>query len=71
MLYNVPKGQFGGSYQNTVDKCWGWLNSTNAADLTCANSIHPLIRDNARPSWPVQGYIHFMREIQSLWVQWK
>jgi hypothetical protein len=71
MLYNVPADQFGGGYVNTVDKCWGWLNSANAADLTCANGIHPLVRDNTATSWPIQGYMDFMEQTKQLWFQWK
>jgi hypothetical protein len=72
MLYNVPVDQFGVSYVNTVDKCWGWLNSkANAGDLMCANGIHPLVRDNSPTSWPIQGYIDFLSETQKLWLQWK
>jgi hypothetical protein len=72
MLSNVPTEKFGSTYQNTVDQCWGWLNSTaNAADLMCANGIHPLVRDNSATSWPIQGYIDFLAETQKLWLQWK
>jgi hypothetical protein len=71
MLHNVPKDQFGGSYQNTVDKCWGWLNGADAGALMCANGIHPLVRDNTHTSWAIQGYIDFMAETQKLWLQWK
>jgi hypothetical protein len=71
MLHNVPVDQFGASYENTVDKCWGWLNGASAADLMCANGIHPLVRDNTHTSWPIQGYLDFMSETQKLWLQWK
>jgi hypothetical protein len=71
MLYNVPADQFGVSYQNSVDKCWGWVNGANAADLMCANGIHSLVRDNTATSWSVQGFIDFMRETRQLWLQWK
>lgn len=70
MLHNVPKDQFGISYQNTADKCWGWLNGANAGDLMCANGIHPLVRDNTHTSWPIQGYIDFMAETKKLWLNW-
>jgi Ca2+-binding RTX toxin-like protein len=71
MLHNVPPDQFGRGYQNTVDKCWGWINNANAAELKCANGIHPLVRDNSATSWSVQGFIDFLRETQQLWLQWK
>lgn len=72
MLYNVPKDRFGVSYVNTVDKCWGWLNSeADSGELMCANGIHPLVRDNTHTSWPIQSYIDFLTETQKLWLQWK
>jgi hypothetical protein len=72
MLYNVPVSEFGVSYANTVDKCWGWLNSPpDAGALMCANGIHPLLRDNTHTSWPIQGYLDFLAEIKNLWFQWK
>ncbi len=70
-LHNAPVDQFGVSYQSTVDKCWGWVNGANAADLMCANGIHPLVRDNTRASWAIQRFIDFMGETQKLWLQWK
>lgn len=71
MLHNVPADQFGVSYQNTVDKCWGWVNGANAADLMCANGVHPLVRDSTHTSWAIQGFIDFIGETQKLWLQWK
>jgi hypothetical protein len=72
MLYSVPVDQFGISYVNTVDKCWGWLNGTaDSGELMCANGIHPLVRDNLHTSWPIESYISFLLETQKLWVHWK
>jgi hypothetical protein len=71
MLHNVPSDQFGGSYQKTVENCWSWINSSDAADLMCANGVHPLVRENTVTSWTVQGFIDFMQKTQQLWNQWK
>jgi hypothetical protein len=71
MLHNVPVDQFGGSYQKSADQCWGWVNGSDAADLMCANGIHPLVRDNTATSWSIQGFLDFMSETQKLWLQWK
>lgn len=70
MLHNVPVGQFGVSYQKTVENCWGWVNSANAADLMCANGQHVLVRDNTPTSWSIQGFIDFMAGTQQLWNRW-
>lgn len=71
MLCNVATNQFGVSYQNTVARCFDWLGKVNAGHLMCANGIHPLIRDNTRTSWPIQGYLDFMMESQKLWLHWR
>ena len=70
MLYNVPKDNFGGTYQKTVEACWGWINTADAGSLMCANGIHPLSRDNAPTSWAIQGFIDFLQGAQTLWKQW-
>ncbi|WP_028349817.1 nucleotidyltransferase domain-containing protein [Bradyrhizobium murdochi] len=71
MLYNVPANQFVRSRQATVENCWGWINNCNShADLTCANGIHPLVRDNTHTSWSVQGYIDFLEGVRRLWQGW-
>src|SRR5258708_39324580 len=70
MLHNVPADQFGGGYQNTADKCWGWINSANAAELKCANGIHPLVRDNTATPWDTKGFIDFLQETQRLGLTW-
>ena len=72
MLYNVPVSEFGVSYANTVDKCWGWLNSPpDAGALMCANGIHPLIRDNSHTSCPSRAIWTSWRKLKKLWFQWK
>jgi hypothetical protein len=71
MLHNVPVGEFGTNYQKTVEKCWGWVMTSNTADLMCANGIHPLIRDNLATSWPIQAFLDYMEATKQLWEQWK
>jgi hypothetical protein len=70
MLYNVPNGQFGDSFQQTVEACWGWINTTDQGSLMCANGIHPLSRENVPTSWSVQGFIDFINATRTLWTQW-
>jgi hypothetical protein len=70
MLSNVPKEHFTTNRQKTVEACWGWINTTDHAALMCANGIHPLSRDNTDTSWPIQGYIDFLKGVRDLWTQW-
>lgn len=67
MLSNVPANQFVKSRQATVENCWGWINDCDDhAGLTCANGIHPLVRDNSHTSWSVQGYIDYLERVRQL-----
>jgi hypothetical protein len=70
MLSNVPNNQFVQSHQATVENCWGWINNCDHAALTCANGIHPLVRDNTHTSWSIQGYIDYLEGVRKLWVGW-
>jgi hypothetical protein len=70
MLSNVPAVNFGGTYQKTVEACWGWISTTDQGGLMCANGIHPLSRDNVSTSWPIQGFIDFLQGVRTLWSQW-
>jgi hypothetical protein len=72
MLHNVPVNQFGGNYQQTVEKCWGWImTAATTDDLMCANGIHPLIRDNLATSWAIQTFLDYIAATKQLWDQWK
>ena len=71
MLWNVPQGSFGGTYQKTVEACWGWTNGSDAGGLICANGMHPLSRDNVPTSWPIQGFIDFLEGVRTLWTRWR
>lgn len=70
MLCNVSAATFGQRYQKTVEECWGWINTSDAGALMCANGIHPLSRDNVPTSWSVQGFTDFLEGVRLLWTQW-
>jgi hypothetical protein len=70
MLSNVPPGQFAGTYQQSAEAVWGWINTCDHGSLMCANGIHPLSADNTATSWPVQDYIAFVQGVPKLWVHW-
>lgn len=70
LLSNVPSDQFGKSWSATIENTFTWIDANNAADYTCANRIHPLIRDNEATSWPIQGYIDWLTGMKKLWNGW-
>jgi hypothetical protein len=70
LLSNVPPDKFAGTYQQSVESVWNWINTCDHASLKCANGIHPLSADNSATSWPVQGYIDFLKGVRTLWSQW-
>jgi hypothetical protein len=49
MLSNVPVEHFSGTYQKSVEACWGWIDTCDHGSLMCANAIHPLVREQAPP----------------------
>jgi hypothetical protein len=71
LLHSVPNNQFGGTYQTAVENCYNWFNNTDHGELMCANGIHPLIRDAANTSWPIQGFIDFLGATRRLCAEWK
>jgi hypothetical protein len=70
MLSNVPPEHFSANRQATVEACWSWVNNCDHSALMCGNGIHPLVRDNERTSWPIQGYIDYLKGVQTLWNSW-
>jgi hypothetical protein len=71
LLYNVPREQFGSSWVGTVESTVAWIEGNAPADYTCANGIHPLIRENTATSWPAQGYIDWLNPMKKLWNTWQ
>jgi hypothetical protein len=70
LLHNVPLEHFGRTYADTVVSTFGWIDGHAPADFMCANGVHPLIRDNTRTSWYVQGYIDWLNGMKTLWNTW-
>jgi hypothetical protein len=70
LLHNVPDDTFGTSWEETVVDTFNWIDGNEPANFMGANGIHPLIRDNARTSWSVQGYIDWNNGMKTLWNGW-
>jgi hypothetical protein len=70
ILSNVPAEYFTANRQQTIEACWGWINTCDHGSLMCANGIHALSRDNTPTSWSVLGYSEFVGGVRTLWTQW-
>lgn len=70
MLYNVPNVCFGGSYQDCLHNCVGWLRQAQVATLTCANGIKPLFGADPNLAWSVENCRDFLDAMDRLWREW-
>lgn len=69
LAYNVPASEFGGDYQDTIERVMTWLKSADTTTLLCANQLHWLIR-NGSVTWPDANYAAFMSGLAKLWKEW-
>jgi hypothetical protein len=67
MLYNVPDGKFGGTYQSTWIECFNHIVTAKRDDLVCANYMHWLVRDASPTSWPVANFNTFTGALKKYW----
>src|SRR5262249_7394272 len=70
MLSNVPSHKFGRSYQDTVVGCYDWIIEADRTQLTCANGLHWLVRDNERTSWPTANCQTYLDAVRTFWKNW-
>jgi len=73
LLFNVPNGRFGGSYQDNFRDTVNWLhealNSDTANDMACQNDLQYLFR-NTPVTWNLATAKSYVAELISLWNTW-
>ncbi len=67
MLWNVPSQYFTNSFRETFENYLPWLAHCNSMQLTCANGLHPLVRDEYQICWNTNDFTNFIR---SAWHYW-
>ena len=67
MLWNVPNQNFVASYQQTFENYLCWLEHCNARELSCANDLHWLIRDQSEVCWNMNDYLTFLDAARRYW----
>ncbi len=71
LLYNVPKGNFSGSYAQIVLNILKWISqTTDRSNFVCVNEQYPLLRNNDPVCWPVANGEKFINEAIRLWNNW-
>jgi hypothetical protein len=67
LLYNIPSGQFGSSYQATYFNAVNWLSSANLSAFLCQNGVQPLF---APGRWTEADARKFIGGLIRLWNDW-
>ncbi|MBO9429593.1 nucleotidyltransferase [Sulfitobacter sp. R18_1] len=67
MLWNVPNQNFVAGYQQSFENYICWLERCNVSDLSCANDLHWLIRENSNICWSLQGFQTFLTAARQYW----
>lgn len=69
MLYNVPNGGFGTSYQDTFCNVVNWLNKTDLSSFVCQNGQLNLFGSTSE-QWDTAQAGQFIKNLISLWKNW-
>lgn len=67
MLYNVPNGQYGTTFQQTCANCMNWLNGSKRTDLLTANERRWLLRDGLADSWSPTDFETYLAATIKFW----
>lgn len=70
LLFNVPTGKFGSTYQNTFVDCVNWLIETDRSKFVCANELHWLFQDGSPVSWRTANCNRFLDAVVKFWSGW-
>ena len=68
LLYNVPSGHFGTSYQDCFINAFNWIQKeANKENLLCANEQYYLLRDGYPTCWSKADGDAFIEAVIKLW----
>ncbi|MFW6106628.1 MAG: nucleotidyltransferase, partial [bacterium] len=69
LLYNVPDGEFGASFQDTFCNCVNWLREANQSEFACANGKLWLFGTRST-QWSQDDCDHFLSALVDMWNKW-
>jgi hypothetical protein len=67
LLWNMPYTHYQYTHVGTIDAFVDWVASLDTTNLTCANGIHFLVRNNFPTSWKTYDFIEFRDSITAYW----
>lgn len=72
LMYNVPDGKFGNSYQNSFVNAINWIqDEADKTKLVCANEQYYLLRDGSHTCWPIANGEAFLAAAVKAWNEWE
>jgi hypothetical protein len=70
MLWNVPTGLFGKSYEGSFVNTFNWVLNADKTKLACANDLFWLVRDNSHDCWPTENFDAYLAAARRYWNDW-
>lgn len=70
MLWNVPMAHFGTSYQSSWVNAYNWIAQAGKTQLSCANDLHWLVRDNIPVCWQTKHFDAYLAAMLNYWNDW-
>lgn len=70
LMYNMPDGNFGGSYSDCLLRWMRWMESADHSKLTCANEQYYLLDGLPSVTWNSAQCDQFYLLVKHLWNHW-
>lgn len=70
MLWNVPAGLFGKSYEGSFVNTFNWVLNADKTKLACANDLFWLVRDKSHNCWPTENFDAYLAAARRYWNDW-
>lgn len=70
MLWNVPPGKFGKSFDDTFVETFNYLVNADRSTFKCANGIHALLGEGSHVSWSPVDCQTYLDALRNLWNNW-
>ncbi|MEF8769969.1 MAG: nucleotidyltransferase [Candidatus Accumulibacter phosphatis] len=70
MLWNVPNGKFGTSFEDSFVDTFNWVNDSDKTQLACANDLYWLIREGGGNCWKPADFETYIAAVKKYWNEW-
>lgn len=70
MLWNVPRENFGASYDSSFVNTFNWIVNADKTQLTTASGLHWLVRNGHRVCWSTANFDAYLEAAGKYWTDW-